>query len=81
MVSAGLRHVLRGDSEYWIAMEVEQLTDYIMTHSGRLAAVQEGRETESEQRSYLRDGIAPFFESLATPQVCFGLGIDLYARR
>jgi SAM-dependent methyltransferase len=81
IAAAGLYHLKRGDSEYWVTMDAERLTSYLMTHSERLAAVREGRETESEQRAFLRDGIARFFGRDQEREVRFGLGIDLYERR
>ena len=81
MAAVGLHHVLRGDSEYWITMDRDRLTDYLMTHSERLAAVRAGQETTAEQRSFLRDGMAPFFGGHTNREVRFGLAIDLYERR
>jgi hypothetical protein len=46
-----------------------------------IAAIREGLETESEQRRFLADGIAPFYKDALTRRVAFGVQIDAFPRR
>jgi ubiquinone/menaquinone biosynthesis C-methylase UbiE len=80
LASLGLHHRARGDLEEWVPIGARELCDYLMTHSERLAAVAEGCETETEQRAYLEDGLASFFDAADTRDVGFALAMDLYER-
>jgi hypothetical protein len=77
----GLHHRARGELEEWITMGARELRDYLMTHSERLAAVAEGRETEAGQRAYIDVALHSFFGTEKNRAVGFGVAIDLYERR
>jgi ubiquinone/menaquinone biosynthesis C-methylase UbiE len=54
----------------------DELVDYLMTHSERIAAIRSGRETEEQQFALLRSGIEPFFSGVADREVMFGIEIQ-----
>jgi hypothetical protein len=57
------------------------LVEYLMTHSERISAIRECRETESEQRRFLAEGIASFYMDAApTRSVAFGIQIEALHR-
>lgn len=78
MVEAGFRLDHRDDLRYEVRMRLEQLVDYLMTHSERIAAIDEGRETEPQQRRFLSEGLAPFFEG-GVRQLVFGIWVETYS--
>jgi hypothetical protein len=80
IVASGFQQIAQSDLEYWVPMDARVLCDYLMTHSERIAAIADGRETEDEQREYLSRGLAPFFHDAASREVGFGLAIELYRR-
>lgn len=61
-----------------LSMTVDELVDYLMTHSERIAAVRRGEETAEGQRLFLRDGLAPFFEGAPTRELGFGIGVEMF---
>ena len=61
-------------------MTLDQLVAYLMTHSERIAAVRDGRETETEQRSFLTDMLADFFDGERPRLLRFAIPIDVYVR-
>jgi SAM-dependent methyltransferase len=77
MVEAGFRLDRRDDLRYEVPMRLEQLVDYLMMHSERIAAIDEGRETEPQQRGFLSEGLAPFFEGRVR-QLVFGIWVETY---
>jgi SAM-dependent methyltransferase len=58
----------------------DSLVAYLMTHSERIAAVREGRETEVQQMRFLTDGLSPFFQDASTREVGFGIEIEVFDR-
>jgi hypothetical protein len=54
-------------------MTQDELVSYLMTHSERIAAIQSGCETEAEQRRFLSEGIAPFYQDALTCSMAFGI--------
>jgi SAM-dependent methyltransferase len=64
-----------------VPMSADELVQYLMTHSERIAAIRDGIETEDEQRRFLTDGIAPFFQGFGVRSMPFGADIQVLARR
>lgn len=79
MIEAGFRLDRRDDLRYEVPMRPEQLVDYLMTHSERIAAIDERRETERQQRAFLSEGLAPFFEETVVRQLVFGIWVETYS--
>ncbi len=52
----------------------EQLTDYLLTQSNTIAAVEEGRATAEEIRTWLLAELDPFYEDPAMPAGCMFWG-------
>jgi ubiquinone/menaquinone biosynthesis C-methylase UbiE len=63
-----------------VAMKLDQLVSYLMTHSERIAAVREGTETEAQQDAFLTEGLKPFFEEADVRQLGFGIQIEVFSR-
>jgi SAM-dependent methyltransferase len=61
-----------------IPMSLDELVDYLMTHSERIAAVRSGRESEEEQRRFLSDGMTPFFEGVQRRRLGFGIRVEMF---
>jgi len=78
MLEAGFRLDRKDDLRYEVQMRLEQLVDYLMTHSERIAAIDERRETEEQQRAFLTDGLGPFFEEAAVRELVFGIWLETY---
>jgi hypothetical protein len=64
-----------------VAMNLDQLVSYLMTHSERIAAVRDGLETEAEQRTVLNEGLAAFFaKGEDDRQLGFGIQVEVFQR-
>lgn len=63
-----------------VPMSLEALVAYLMTHSERIAAVREGRETEAQQEEYLTEALRPFFAAVERRQVGFSIRVEAFAR-
>jgi ubiquinone/menaquinone biosynthesis C-methylase UbiE len=61
-----------------VRMTPDELADYLMTHSERIAAIRSGRETEEQQFALLRSGIEPFFSRVVDRDVVFGIEIQVF---
>ena len=79
MVEAGFRLDREDDLRYEVPMRLEQLVDYLMTHSERIAAINDGLETEEQQHAFLHHGLAPLFEGEAVRQLVFGIWVETYS--
>ena len=58
---------------------LQQLVDYLMTHSERITAINEERETEQEQHAFLAEGLAPLFEGGVERRLVFGIWVETYS--
>jgi SAM-dependent methyltransferase len=76
----GLVAAWEEDLEFDVPMTLDGLVAYLMTHSERIAAVTEGRETEAEQRAFLDEGIGRFFSDTHERQVGFGVRVETFTR-
>jgi ubiquinone/menaquinone biosynthesis C-methylase UbiE len=83
LASLGFELVWKDDLRFGVPMTLDALAECLMSHSERIAAVKEGRETEAEQRRFLLDGLAPFFGTELKRELRFGARLELFraARR
>jgi hypothetical protein len=51
-----------------------------MTHSERIAAIREGRETEGQQEAYLTGALRRFFPDAEPRLLGFGIPIEVFSR-
>ena len=80
MAAVGFLPVWEEDLEFHVAMPLDQLVDYLMTHSERIAAVRGGIETEAQQRAFLTEGLDQFFSDRDDRQLGFGIEVELFER-
>ena len=78
MLEAGFRLDRRDDLRYEVSMRLEQLVDYLMTHSERIAAIGDGRETEQQQHAFLSEGLGRLFEETPVRELVFGIWVETY---
>jgi ubiquinone/menaquinone biosynthesis C-methylase UbiE len=76
----GFRQAWEADPRYEVQMSLRSVVECIMTHSERIAAIQEGRETESEQVRFLTDGLRPLFRERHERAVEFGIRAHAFQR-
>lgn len=80
LAHADFKRAWEADLRKEVAMSRDALVEYLMTHSERIAAIREGRETEPEQRRFLAEGIAPFYTDASIRRVAFGIQIEALRR-
>jgi SAM-dependent methyltransferase len=68
------------DLEFHVPMTLDGLVAYLMTHSERIAAVTEGRESEEQQRAHLAGGLRRFFSGAVEREVGFGIRVEAFRR-
>jgi hypothetical protein len=81
LATIGFELFWKDDLRFEVPMTRDALAECLMSHSERIAAVKEGRETEAEQRRFLLDGLAPFFETEPTRELRFGARLELFGTR
>jgi ubiquinone/menaquinone biosynthesis C-methylase UbiE len=79
LATAGLSAAWEADLTYEVVMSQDELINYLMTHSERIAAVRDGRESESEQRRFLSKGIVPFYRDTPSCRVAFGIEVEAFS--
>jgi ubiquinone/menaquinone biosynthesis C-methylase UbiE len=79
LATAGLSVAWEADLTYEVEMSQDELINYLMTHSERIAAVRDGRETESEQRRFLSKGIVPFYRDARSRRLAFGIEVEAFS--
>lgn len=80
MAVAGLHLAWEKDLRFDVPMALDQLADYLMTHSERIAAIREGAETEAQQHAFLTDGLAPFFADATVRHLGLGIQVAVFKR-
>jgi ubiquinone/menaquinone biosynthesis C-methylase UbiE len=79
--NAGFRRSWSADRRYEVAMTLGSLVELLMTHSERIAAVKDGRETEAEQREFLAGGLQYLFVGRPERTLVFGIRAWAFQRR
>ena len=80
MAVVGFLPAWEEDLRFNVAMTLDQLVQYLMTHSERITAVREGTETEAQQRSFLTEGLDPSFTDATVRQLGFGIQVEVFER-
>jgi hypothetical protein len=63
-----------------VPMTHHALVAYLMTHSERIAAIREGRETEDQQEANLTEALRRFFADAEPRLLGFGIPIEVFSR-
>jgi len=61
VASIGFVPTWEADLRFDVPLTQRSLVAYLMTHSERIAAIREARETEAQQEAYLTEALRPFF--------------------
>lgn len=77
----GFRPTWSADPRYQVAMDRDALVGYLMTHSERVAAIEQDRETEAEQEAFLTKGLRPLFPPGAERMLVFGIFARAFRRQ
>jgi SAM-dependent methyltransferase len=80
VVSIGFVPTWEADLRFDVPMKQHSLVAYLMTHSERIAAIREGRETEGQQEAYLTEALRPFFPDAEPRPLGFGIPIEVFSR-
>lgn len=80
VASIGFVPKWEADLRFDVAMTQHMLVAYLMTHSERIAAVREGRETEAQQEAYLTEALKRFFPDAEPRLLGFGIPIEVFSR-
>jgi ubiquinone/menaquinone biosynthesis C-methylase UbiE len=80
VASIGFVPTWEADLRFDLPMTQNMLVAYLMTHSERIAAVHEGRETEAQQEAYLTEAVRRFFPDAKPRLLGFGIPIEVFSR-
>jgi SAM-dependent methyltransferase len=64
-----------------VPMTLDELTDYLMTHSERIAAVADGRESDMQQRTFISQGLSPLYQAASVRSLVFGINVEIFVVR
>jgi ubiquinone/menaquinone biosynthesis C-methylase UbiE len=78
--SVGFTQTWTDDTREEVRMDLRTLVAYLMTHSERIAAIQEGRETEREQERLLTDGLRPLYREKDQRALEFAVRVKAFQR-
>jgi ubiquinone/menaquinone biosynthesis C-methylase UbiE len=76
----GFKQTWTDDTREEVRMDLPTLVAYLMTHSERIAAIQEGRETEPEQERFLTDGLRPLYPEKDQRALEFAVRVKAFQR-
>lgn len=76
----GFQHAWKADERFEVEMDLHSLVSCLMTHSERIAAIQEGRESEREQEMFFTEGLRPLFREHSRQAVKFGIRLQAFKR-
>ena len=62
-------------------MTIDELTDYLMTHSERIAAVADGRESDAQQRTFISQALSPLYQAASVRSLVFGINLEIFVVR
>lgn len=80
VASIGFVPTWEADLRFDVPMTQQSLVAYLMTHSERIAAIREGRETEDQQEAYLTEALRRFFPDSEPRLLGFGIPIEVFSR-
>jgi hypothetical protein len=80
LLDVGFRPTWSADPRYEVTMDLGSLVSYLMTHSERVAAIEDGRETEAEQADFLTRGLRFLFPPGVQRTMVFGIWIQAFRR-
>jgi hypothetical protein len=80
VASIGFVPTWEADLQFDVPMTQQALVAYLMTHSERIAAIREGRETEAQQETYLSGALKRFFPDAEPRLLGFGIPIEVFSR-
>ena len=64
-----------------VPMTIDELTDYLMTHSERIAAVADGRESDAQQRTFISQALSPLYQAASVRSLVFGINLEIFVVR
>jgi ubiquinone/menaquinone biosynthesis C-methylase UbiE len=76
----GFRQAWEADERFEVQMDLGALVGCLMTHSERIAAIRDGRESEGEQVRFFTEGLRPFFREDDRHAVEFGIRLQAFER-
>lgn len=79
--SMGFRQTWAAEPRFNVVMSLGSLVDYLMTHSERITAIRERRETEGEQAAFFEEGLRFLFSRKGEREVVFGIWVRSFERQ
>ena len=81
LLDVGFRPTWSADPRYEVRMDLESLAGYLMTHSERVAAIDDGRETEAEQADFLTEGLRFLFPPGSERTLLFAISVHAFQQQ